>query len=143
MAKKVVNIIKLQIPAGGAKPSPPIGPALGAAGVNIMLFCKEFNAATQAQKAEALIIPTVITVFSDRSFKFEMKTPPASILLKKAAGIDKGSSEPNKDKVATLTEAQVAQIASTKMPDLNTTSLESAIRTVKGTARSMGITITQ
>jgi large subunit ribosomal protein L11 len=141
MAKKVINVIKLQIPAGAAKPSPPIGPALGAAGVNIMLFCKDFNAATAAQAAEAMIIPTVITVYSDRSFKFEMKTPPASILLKKAAGLEKGSSEPNKDKVADLTEAQVAEIAKIKMPDLNTTSLESAIRTVKGTARSMGITV--
>lgn len=141
MAKKVANVIKLQIPAGGAKPSPPIGPALGAAGVNIMLFCKEFNAATAAQAAEALIIPTVITVYSDRSFKFEMKTPPASILLKKAAGIESGSAEPNKIKVANLTEAQVSQIATTKLPDLNTTSLESAIRTIKGTARSMGITV--
>jgi large subunit ribosomal protein L11 len=141
MAKKVVNQIKLQIPAGGAKPSPPIGPALGAAGVNIMLFCKEFNARTAAQKAEALIIPTVITVYSDRSFKFELKTPPAAILLKKAAGIESGSGEPNKIKVATLTRAQVAEIAKLKMPDLNTTSLESAIRTVSGTARSMGITV--
>jgi large subunit ribosomal protein L11 len=141
VAKKVANVIKLQIPAGGAKPSPPIGPALGAAGVNIMLFCKEFNAATAAQAAEALIIPTVITVYSDRSFKFEMKTPPASILLKKAAGIESGSAEPNKIKVANLTEAQVSQIATTKLPDLNTTSLESAIRTIKGTARSMGITV--
>ena len=141
MAKKVANVIKLQIPAGGAKPSPPIGPALGAAGVNIMLFCKEFNAATAAQSAEALIIPTVITVYSDRSFKFEMKTPPASILLKKAAGLESGSAEPNKNKVANLTEAQIAQIATTKLPDLNTTSLESAIRTIKGTARSMGITV--
>ena len=141
MAKKVINVIKLQIPAGGAKPSPPIGPALGAAGVNIMLFCKDFNAATAAQKAEAMIIPTVITVYSDRSFKFEMKTPPASILLKKAAGLDKGSSEPNKNKVANLTEAQIVEIAKVKMPDLNTTSLESAVRTVKGTARSMGITV--
>ena len=141
MAKKVINVIKLQIPAGGAKPSPPIGPALGAAGVNIMLFCKDFNAATAAQAAEAMIIPTVITVYSDRSFKFEMKTPPASILLKKAAGLDKGSSEPNKNKVANLTEAQIAEIAKIKMPDLNTASLESAIRSVKGTARSMGITV--
>ncbi len=141
MAKKVSNIIKLQIPAGGAKPSPPIGPALGAAGVNIMLFCKEFNAKTQAQAAEALIIPTVITVFSDRSFKFDLKTPPASILLKKAAGIESGSAEPNRVKVASVTEAQVEEIAKTKMPDLNTANLASAVRSIKGTARSMGITI--
>jgi large subunit ribosomal protein L11 len=141
MAKKVVNVIKLQIPAGGAKPSPPIGPALGAAGVNIMLFCKEFNARTAAQAPEAMIIPTVITVYSDRSFKFELKTPPAAILLKKAAGIESGSAAPNKEKVATLTRDQVAEIAKIKMPDLNTTSLDSAIRTISGTARSMGITV--
>ena len=141
MAKKVVNMIKLQIPAGGAKPSPPIGPALGAAGVNIMLFCKDFNARTQAQAAEGLIIPTVITVFSDRSYKFILKTPPVPVLLKKAAGIDKGSGEPNKNKVGTVTEQQVEEIAKQKMPDLNTAKLESAIRSVKGTARSMGITI--
>jgi large subunit ribosomal protein L11 len=141
MAKKVVNMIKLQIPAGGAKPSPPIGPALGAAGVNIMLFCKDFNARTQAQAAEGLIIPTVITVFSDRSYKFILKTPPVPVLLKKAAGIDKGSGEPNKNKVGSVTEQQVEAIAKQKMPDLNTTKLDSAIRSVKGTARSMGITI--
>jgi len=141
MAKKVANLIKLQIPAGKANPSPPIGPALGAAGVNIMLFCKEFNARTQAQAAEALIIPAVITVYSDRSFKFELKTPPAPVLLKKAAGIKSGSGEPNKEKVGTVTEAQVEEIAKTKMPDLNTASLASAVRTIKGTARSMGITV--
>ena len=141
MAKKVANFIKLQILAGRANPSPPIGPALGAAGVNIMLFCKEFNARTQPQAAEGLIIPTVITVYSDRSFKFELKTPPASILLKKAAGIKSGSGEPNKEKVGTVTAAQVEEIAKTKMPDLNTASLASAIRTVEGTARSMGITV--
>ena len=141
MAKKVANLIKLQIPAGKANPSPPIGPALGAAGVNIMLFCKEFNARTQAQAAEALIIPTVITVYSDRSFKFELKTPPAPILLKKAAGVKSGSGEPNKEKVGSVTASQVEEIAKTKMPDLNTTSLEAAIRTIEGTARSMGITI--
>ena len=141
MAKKVANLIKLQIPAGKANPSPPIGPALGAAGVNIMLFCKEFNARTQAQAAEALIIPAVITVYSDRSFKFELKTPPAPILLKKAAGIKSGSGEPNKEKVGTVTEAQVEEIAKTKLPDLNTASLASAVRTIKGTARSMGITV--
>ena len=141
MAKKVANLIKLQIPAGKANPSPPIGPALGAAGVNIMLFCKEFNARTQAQAAEALIIPTVITVYSDRSFKFELKTPPAPVLLKKAAGVKSGSGEPNKEKVGSVTASQVEEIAKTKMPDLNTTSLEAAVRTIEGTARSMGITI--
>jgi large subunit ribosomal protein L11 len=141
MAKKVKAIIKLQIPAGKANPSPPIGPALGAQGANIMLFCKEFNSRTEAQKDEGLIIPAVITVYADRSFKFELKTPPTPVLLKKAAGIDKGSSEPNKEKVATLTEAQVLAIAQQKMPDLNTTKIDSAIRSVKGTARSMGITI--
>jgi len=141
MAKKEVNQIKLQITAGRANPAPPIGPALGSAGVNIPLFCKEFNARTQAQAAEGLIIPTVITVFSDRSFKFELKTPPAAVLLKKAAGIAKGSSEPNKDKVATITLAQVEEIAKQKMPDLNTVKLDSAVRIISGTARSMGILI--
>jgi len=141
MAKKEVNQIKLQITAGRANPAPPIGPALGSAGVNIPLFCKEFNARTQAQAAEGLIIPTVITVYSDRSFKFELKTPPAAVLLKKAAGIPKGSSEPNKDKVATITLAQVEEIAKQKMPDLNTTKLDAAVRIISGTARSMGILI--
>ena len=141
MAKKVVNQIKLQIPAGRANPAPPIGPALGSAGVNIPLFCKEFNARTQKQAGEGLIIPTVITVFSDRTFQFELKTPPASILLKKAAGVDKGSGEPNKEKVGTVTLAQVREIAEIKMPDLNTTSVESAMRTISGTARSVGITV--
>jgi large subunit ribosomal protein L11 len=141
MAKKVNKIIKLQIPAGAARPGPPIGPALGAAGAPIPLFCKEFNARTQAQAAEGLIIPTVITVYTDRSFKFELKTPPVPILLKKAAGIQKGSGEPNKNKVAEVTEEQVLKIAQTKMPDLNTAKIESAIRSVKGTARSMGIIV--
>lgn len=141
MAKKIANLIKLQIPAGRANPAPPIGPALGAAGVNIMLFCKEFNARTQSQAAEAMIIPTVITVYSDRSFKFELKTPPAPILLKKAAGIKSGSGEPNKQKVGTVTSAQVEDIAKIKMPDLNCSSLESAVRTIEGTARSMGIVV--
>jgi large subunit ribosomal protein L11 len=141
MAKKVVNQIKLQIPAGRANPAPPIGPALGGAGVNIPLFCKEFNARTQKQAGEGLIIPTVITVFSDRTFQFELKTPPASILLKKAAGVDKGSGEPNKEKVGSVTLAQVREIAEAKMPDLNTKSVESAMRTIRGTARSMGITV--
>lgn len=141
MAKKIVNQIKLQIPAGRANPSPPIGPALGAAGVNIPMFCKEFNARTQAQAAEGLIIPTVITVYSDRTFTFELRTPPASILLLKAAGIEKGSSEPNKSKVGTITRDQLAEIARQKMQDLNCADLDAAIRTIAGTARSMGIEI--
>ena len=141
MAKKIANLIKLQIPAGKANPAPPIGPALGAAGVNIMLFCKEFNARTQAQVAEAMIIPTVITVYSDRSFKFELKTAPAPFLLLKAAGIKSGSGEPNKQKVGTVTSTQVEDIAKIKMPDLNCSSLESAVRTIEGTARSMGIVV--
>ena len=141
MAKKVTGQIKLQITAGRANPSPPIGPALGAAGVNIPLFCKEFNARTQAQAAEGLIIPTIITVYSDRSFKFELKTPPVAVLLKKAVGIKSGSGEPNKNKVGKVTAAQVAEIAQQKMPDLNCTKLESAIRMVEGTARSMGLDV--
>lgn len=141
MAKKVTNEIKLQIKAGRANPSPPIGPALGAAGVNIPMFCKEFNARTQAQAADDLIIPTVITVYSDRSFKFILKTPPVAVLLKKAAKIQSGSGEPNKTKVANLTEDQIRAIAETKMPDLNCTSIEAAMNMVRGTARSMGITV--
>lgn len=141
MAKKVTGQIKLQITAGRANPSPPIGPALGAAGVNIPLFCKEFNARTQAQAADGLIIPTIITVYSDRSFKFELKTPPVAVLLKKAVGIKSGSGEPNKNKVGSVTAAQVAEIAQQKMPDLNTNKLESAIRMVEGTARSMGLNV--
>jgi len=141
MAKKVVNQIKLQITAGRANPAPPIGPALGAAGVNIPMFCKEFNARTQPQAAEGLTIPTVITVFSDRTFSFELKTPPAAVLLMKAAKIAKGSGEPNKNKVGTVTMAQIAEIAEQKMPDLNTTKLESAKRTIAGTARSMGLIV--
>lgn len=141
MAKKVVNQIKLQIPAGRANPAPPIGPALGGAGVNIPLFCKEFNARTQPQAAEGLIIPTVITVYSDRTFHFELRTPPAAVLLMKAARVPKGSGEPNKAKVGTVTRDQVAEIARTKMPDLNTTDLEAAMRSVEGTARSMGIDV--
>ena len=141
MAKKINKIIKLQIPAGAARPGPPIGPALGGAGANIPLFCKEFNARTQAQAKEKLIIPTVITVYTDRSFKFELKTPPVPILLKKAAGIEKGSGEPNKTKVAQVSEADIKKIAELKMPDLNTAKVESAMRSVRGTARSMGITI--
>ena len=139
MAKKVINVVKLQIPAGKANPAPPVGPALGQAGVNIMGFCKEFNARTQEQAG--LIIPVEISVFEDRSFTFITKTPPAAVLLKKAASVEKGSGEPNKNKVATVTEAQVREIAETKMEDLNAATVESAMRMVEGTARSMGITI--
>jgi large subunit ribosomal protein L11 len=139
MAKKVTGYIKLQIPAGQATPAPPVGPALGQHGVNIMEFCKTFNARTQGQ--QGLIIPVVITVFSDRSFTFITKTPPASILLLKAAGLQKGSGVPNKNKVGKVTQKQVEEIARTKMPDLNAASLEAAIKTVEGTARSMGIEI--
>jgi large subunit ribosomal protein L11 len=139
--KKVTGYIKLQIPAGKANPSPPVGPALGQHGVNIMEFCKSFNAKTQAQAADNLIIPVVITVYNDRSFTFITKTPPAAVLLKKAAGIEKGSGEPNKTKVGKVTKKQVRDIAAVKLPDLNTTSLESAIRTVEGAARSMGLVV--
>jgi large subunit ribosomal protein L11 len=139
MAKKVITNIKLQVPAAQANPSPPIGPALGQHGVNIMEFCKSFNAQTQGQ--EGMIIPVVITVYADRSFTYVTKTPPASVLLKKAAKIAKGSSEPNREKVGQVTRQQVEEIARLKMPDLNTTTLEAAIKTIEGTARSMGITI--
>ena len=139
MAKKITGYIKLQIPAGAATPAPPVGPALGQHGVNIMEFCKTFNARTQGQ--QGLIIPVVITVFSDRSFTFITKTPPAAILLLRAAGIQKGSGVPNKNKVGKVTKKQVEDIAKTKMPDLNAASLEAAIKTVEGTARSMGIEI--
>ncbi|MDD7718163.1 MAG: 50S ribosomal protein L11 [Eubacteriaceae bacterium] len=139
MAKKVEGYIKLQIAAGNATPAPPVGPALGQKGVNIMDFCKQFNARTQDQPG--MIIPVVITVYSDRSFTFVTKTPPAAVLLKKAAGIDSASGEPNKKKVATLTYAQVEEIAKTKMPDLNAASLEAATDMIKGTARSMGIVV--
>jgi len=139
MAKKVVGQIKLQIPAGQATPAPPVGPALGQAGVNIMDFCKAFNAKTQGQPG--MIIPVVITVYADRSYTFITKTPPAAVLLKKAAGLDKGSGEPNRDKVGKVTDAQVEEIAKTKMPDLNAASLEAAKRIVAGTARSMGIEV--
>ena len=142
MAKKIVNQIKLQITAGRANPSPPIGPALGAAGVNIPMFCKEFNARTQADAGEGLIIPTIISVYSDRTFSFELRTPPAAVLLMKKAGLDKGSGEPNKVKVAKLSRAQVEEIAKQKMPDLNTRDLDAAVRTISGTARSMGIVVT-
>ena len=139
MAKKVINVVKLQIPACKANPAPPVGPALGQAGVNIMGFCKEFNARTQEQAG--LIIPVEISVFEDRSFTFITKTPPAAVLLKKAASVEKGSGEPNKNKVATVTEAQVREIAETKMEDLNAATVESAMRMVEGTARSMGFTV--
>ena len=137
--KKVQALIKLQVPAGKANPSPPVGPALGQHGVNIMQFCKEFNART-AQQGD-LIIPVVITVYNDRSFTFVTKTPPAAVLLKKAAGIEKGSGEPNKNKVGKVTRKQVRDIAQLKLPDLNTTNLDSAIRTVEGAARSMGLEV--
>ena len=139
MAKKVTGLIKLQIPAGKATPAPPVGPALGQHGLNIMDFCKAFNAKTQGQ--EGLIIPAVISVYQDRSFSFITKTPPAAILLKKAAGIAKGSAEPNKEKVAQVTMQQVEDIAKTKMPDLNAKDLEGAKRIILGTARSMGLTV--
>jgi len=139
MAKKITGYIKLQIPAAKANPSPPIGPALGQHGVNIMEFCKAFNAKTQSD--EGTIIPVVITVFADRSFSFITKTPPASVLIRKAVGLEKGSSVPNKTKVGKLTKDQVRAIAKQKMPDLNAASLESAMRTIEGTARSMGVEI--
>jgi large subunit ribosomal protein L11 len=139
MAKKVVGMVKLQIQAGQANPSPPVGPALGQHGVNIMEFCKTFNARTQAQ--EGMIIPVVITIYSDRSFTFITKTPPASVLLKKAAKIVKGSGEPNRTKVGSVTKDQVKEIAQIKLKDLNAVDLEGAIRTVEGTARSIGLEI--
>jgi large subunit ribosomal protein L11 len=137
--KKVQAQVKLQIPAGKATPAPPVGTALGPHGVNIMDFCKNFNARTAGQ--EGLIIPVVVTIYADRTYSFVTKTPPVSVLLKRAANLAKGSSEPNKTKVGTVTARQVEEIARTKLPDLNTTDLEAAIRTVRGTARSMGIDI--
>ena len=139
MAKKVTALIKLQVNAGKATPAPPIGPALGQHGVNIPGFCKEFNDRTAKQIG--LVIPVVITVYQDRSFTFILKTPPAPVLIKKACGIETASAKPNKDKVAKLTKAQVEEIAKTKMPDLNAASLEAAMSMIKGTARSMGITV--
>jgi large subunit ribosomal protein L11 len=139
MAKKVVGQVKLQIPAGQATPAPPVGPALGQAGVNIMDFCKSFNSRTQSQ--QGLIIPVVVTVYSDRSYTFITKTPPAAILLLRAAGVQKGSGVPNRTKVGKVTRQQVEEIAKTKMPDLNAATLEAAVRTVEGTARSMGIEV--
>lgn len=141
MAKKVTAMIKLQIPAGKATPAPPVGPALGQHGVNIMDFCKAFNAKTSAKDQEGLIIPVVITVYQDRTFTFITKTPPASVLLKRAAGIAKGSGEPNRNKIGKVTESQVEEIAKTKMPDLNCRDLSAAIATVRGTARSMGLEV--
>ena len=139
MAKKITGYVKLQIPGGEATPAPPVGPALGQQGVNIMDFCKNFNAKTASQKG--LIIPVVVTVFADRSYTFITKTPPASILLLKAAGVPKGSGTPNKEKVGKVTHKQVEEIAKTKMPDLNAADLPAAIRVVEGTARSMGIEV--
>jgi large subunit ribosomal protein L11 len=139
--KKINGYVKLQIEAGKATPAPPVGPALGQAQVNIMEFCKQFNAKTQAKDLAGLIIPVVITVYGDRTFTFVTKTPPAAVLLKKAAGIDKGSGTPNKEKKGKVTEKQVREIATQKMPDLNAASIDAAIRSIKGTARSMGIEV--
>ncbi|MGH9617539.1 MAG: 50S ribosomal protein L11 [Acidobacteriaceae bacterium] len=139
--KKVQTSVKLQIEAGKATPAPPVGPALGQAQVNIMEFCKQFNARTQNKEMAGLIIPVVITVYVDRTFTFVTKTPPAAVLLKKAAAVAKGSGTPNKDKVGKVTEKQVAEIAKQKMPDLNAASIDSAIKSIKGTARSMGIEV--
>ena len=139
MAKKIQGYVKLQIPAGKATPAPPVGPALGQHGVNIMGFCKEFNERTA--KSAGLIIPVVITVFQDHSFSFVTKTPPAAVLIKKACGLDTASGQPNKVKVATITKEQVQKIAETKMPDLNAASLEAAMSMIAGTARSMGIVV--
>jgi large subunit ribosomal protein L11 len=139
VAKKVMTVIKLQIPAGAANPAPPVGPALGQHGVNIMEFCKAFNAKTQAQTGT--IIPVEISVFEDRSFTFITKTPPAAVLLREAAGIEKGSGEPNRDKVANVSRDKVREIAELKMPDLNANDVEAAMKIIEGTARSMGITV--
>jgi large subunit ribosomal protein L11 len=139
MAKKVAQTIKLQIPAGGATPAPPVGPALGGASINIMEFCKAFNAQTQG--GNGVITPVVVTVFEDRSFTFVTKTPPAAVLIRQALGIDKGSPEPHREKVANLSREQLRQIAETKMPDLNANEVDSAMRIIAGTARSMGVTV--
>jgi len=139
MAKKVVGFVKLQVPAGAANPAPPVGPALGQHGVNIMEFCKQFNARTQGQAG--LIIPVEITIYSDRSFTFVTKTPPAAVLLRRAAGIEKGASAPNREKVGQVTRQQVREIAELKLPDLNAASIEAAMRMIEGTARSMGIQV--
>ena len=140
MAKKIIGYIKLQVPAGKANPSPPIGPALGQRGLNIMEFCKSFNAKTQGLEP-GLPIPVVITAFADKSFTFIMKTPPATVLIKKAAGLQKGSAKPHTDKVGSITRAQVEEIATAKMPDLSAANMEAAVRTIAGSARSMGITV--
>ncbi|HID01144.1 MAG TPA: 50S ribosomal protein L11 [Piscirickettsiaceae bacterium] len=142
MAKKVEAYIKLQVPAGSANPSPPVGPALGQHGVNIMEFCKAFNAQTQNLE-KGMPIPVVITVYNDRSFTFVTKTPPASVLLKKAAGVQKGSSVPNLDKVGKVTKSQIREIAETKMPDLNANDMDAAMRIIEGSARSMGIDVVE
>lgn len=139
MAKRVMKLVKLQVVAGKATPAPPIGPALGQAGVNIMMFCKEFNARTADQPG--MVIPVVITVFEDRSFTFELKTPPAAVLIKKAIGIESGSGEPNKKKVGTITREKVREIAQLKMVDLNAADVDAAMRMVEGTARSMGVVV--
>jgi len=139
--KKITGYVKLQIEAAKATPAPPVGPALGQAQVNIMEFCKQFNARTQNKEMAGLIIPVVITVYGDRSFSFVTKTPPAAILLKKAAGVAKGSGTPNKEKIGKVTEAQVREIAAQKMPDLNAGSVDAAVKSIKGTARSMGIEV--
>ncbi|OYW37582.1 MAG: 50S ribosomal protein L11 [Hydrogenophilales bacterium 12-61-10] len=140
MAKKIVGYVKLQVPAGKANPSPPIGPALGQRGLNIMEFCKAFNAKTQGMEP-GLPIPVVITAFADKSFTFIMKTPPATVLIKKAIKLDKGSAKPHTDKVGTITRAQLEEIAKTKEPDLTASNMDAAVRTIAGTARSMGITV--
>ena len=139
MAKKIDGFVKLQIAAGAATPAPPVGPALGQKGINIMDFCKQFNARTTGE--QGMVIPVVITVYSDKSFTFVTKTPPAAVLIKKAAGIESGSGEPNKKKVATITEAQAREIAKTKMPDLNAANEDTATEMIKGTARSMGVIV--
>jgi len=141
MAKKVLSLIKLQIPAGQARPAPPVGPALGQAGVNIMAFCNDFNEKTRPMQSEGTVVPVVITVYADRTFTYIMKTPPVAGLLLKAAGIKKGSGQPNRDKVGTVTMAQIEEIARTKLPDLNCTNLASAVQQVVGTARSSGIEV--
>ena len=141
MAKKVQAMVRVQCVAGKATPAPPVGPALGQHGINIMDFCKQFNAKTNQKDLEGMVIPAVITVYSDRSFTFITKTPPASVLLKKAAGIAKGSGEPNKNKVGKVTEKQVVEIAKAKMSDLNAASIETAVKSIKGTARSMGLEV--
>ena len=139
MAKKIVTVIKLALKAGKANPAPPVGPALGQHGVNIMMFCKEYNARTSDQVG--MVVPVEISVFEDRSFTFVLKTPPASVLITKAAGVEKGSNEPNKKRVGTITRAQLKEIAQTKLPDLNANDIEAAMKTVAGTARNMGVAI--